>query len=123
MKKIFTDNWKRNENKNSHSYDNIRATYQLAHMMNSYSEKLYELISKAFDLPYPSSVDTYFTVELKEKKVKLINNIEKNILNYRTKNKLQNQNAEICISANACSFDSLSNKNKKCAFVYYLKNS
>ena len=123
LRKIFIDNWKHNENENPHSYSFTKETYELAHLMKSYSEKLYELIYKSFYLPHPTSVEEYFSKPLKDKKEELIDisNIARNIQNYRNKNNLLDKQEEVCLSIDACSFDRLSNKCKKYAFVYYLQ--
>lgn len=91
--------------------------------MKSYSEKLYELLYQSLFLPHPSKVETHFSKIISNTKQQLIdkNNIEKNVLDYRAKNNLEDHEIDICLAIDACSFDKLHNKTKKYAFVFYIQ--
>lgn len=48
IRQIIHDNWISNENVNPHAHEFTEETYNLAHLMKSYSEKLYELLYTFF---------------------------------------------------------------------------
>ncbi|KAK8899750.1 hypothetical protein M9Y10_002072 [Tritrichomonas musculus] len=80
IRQITHDNWISNENVNPHVHEFTEETYNLAHLMKSYSEKLYELLYQSLFLPNPSKVETHFSKIISNTKQQLIdkNNVEKN---------------------------------------------
>lgn len=104
---IIYENWVNNEDKKPNAHEFSQETYNLAHLMKSYSNKLYELLYQALYQPHPDRVEKHFATSIKEAKKGFTEkaNIQKNVKLYRSKNNLTEEEIDVCLVIDACSFE------------------